>query len=189
MLSSTRIRLLVALAIITPALVYWGLAGNTLPTPATPRIDRAENFDFFMRDATTTYWTAEGILDYRWQTKEMRHYPQRKGSELSAPVATRPTLSGDTYKMWANEGWALDDQSQINLAGDVQVHHNPQTGPGSVLTTSTLDLYPPRDFAHTDAPATLIREHDRTDTLGLEVYFDERRVELLSNVQGRYDAP
>lgn len=189
MLSSNRFRLLIAVAIITPALLYWGFAGTDLPTQSEQHIDTPASFDFFMRDATTTYWNSNGQLDYRWQAPEVHHYPQRNGSELSAPVASQPTDSGGTYKMQANEGWILDDQSQIALAGDVEVHHNPQTGPGSLLTTSTLTLYPPRDFASTDAPATLTRGTDRTDTVGLEVYFDERRVEMLSNVQGRYDAP
>lgn len=189
MLSSNRIRLLIAVAFTTPALIYWGFSGTTLPTETGPTSDTPSSFDFFMRDATTTYWNRDGQIDYRWQATELRHYPQRKGSELNAPIASQPTESGGTYKMRANEGWMEDDQSQIALAGAVEVHHNPLTGPGSVLTTSTLNLYPPRDFARTDAPATLIRGNDRTDTVGLEVYFEEHRVEMLSNVQGRYDAP
>jgi lipopolysaccharide export system protein LptC len=188
-LSSARARLLLALATVTPVLLYWGFAGTDLSTEPDQRLDTPSSFDFFMRDATTTYWNRDGDIDYRWQTPELRHFPQRKGSELVAPTATQPTDDGGAYKMRANEGWIEDDQSQIALAGDVEVHHNPQTGPGSVLTTSTLNLYPPRDFARTDAPATLTRGNDRTDTVGLEVYFDERRVEMLSNVQGRYDAP
>lgn len=189
MLTAGRLRLVVALAIITPLLLWWGLGGNSLPKNETARKDTDASFDFYMHDAKTSYWGEDGAFLRSWETPELLHYPTLKSSKLLTLSTLMPQEEGGTYKMRANEGWVMDDQSKIQLAGDVEVNHNPQSGAGSVLTTSTLSIYPPRDYAETDAPATLTREGERTDTTGLEVYFDERRVELLSNVRGRYDAP
>ncbi|WP_432697957.1 LPS export ABC transporter periplasmic protein LptC [Marinobacterium sp. YM272] len=189
MLTAGRVRLLVALAILTPLLLWWGFAGNNLPQEKTLRQDTDTSIDFFMRDAETRYWGEDGSFQRSWTTPELRHYPRLNSSKLLEPSTLMPQDKGGAYKIRANEGWVLDDQSEIQLAGDVEVNHNPLSGPGSVLTTSTLSVYPPRDYAETDAPATLIREDERTETTGLEVYFDERRVELLSNVKGRYNAP
>ncbi|MBV1787297.1 LPS export ABC transporter periplasmic protein LptC [Marinobacterium sp. D7] len=188
MFGSARIRLLIALAIITPVLVYWGFSGETVPQqPGGSRADRG-SIDFFMRDAETVYWSTDGARAREWRTPELNHYPQRERSELRQPETTMPTADGGIYKMRANEGWIVDDQSQIQLAGSVEVHHNPQSGPAGILTTSSLSIFPPQNLARTDAPATLVRDGERTDTVGLEVYFDQRRIELLSNVQGRYNA-
>ncbi|KEA63260.1 hypothetical protein ADIMK_2784 [Marinobacterium lacunae] len=189
MFSSTRIRLLIALAIIAPVLIFWGFSGDTLQQPSGSSKENAASIDFFMHDARTVYWSPEGDLAREWQTPELKHYPLRSRSELLEPETSMPTPEGGLYKMRANEGWIVDDQSQIQLAGDVEVHHNPQSGPNGVLTTSSLTIYPPRNIARTDAPAKLVRDGEQTETVGLEVYFDQQRIELLSNVQGRYNAP
>ncbi|SEG53797.1 LPS export ABC transporter periplasmic protein LptC [Marinobacterium lutimaris] len=189
MLTAGRLRLLIALIIITPFLVWWGLGGSTLPKNPVVREETRSTYDFFMRDNESRYWDENGNLARSWESQEMHHYPARNSSQLLEPIAHMPQQGGGTYKIRANDGWVLDDQSEIQLAGNVEVNHNPQSGPGSLLTTSTLNVFPPRNYAETDAPATLTRNGERTESTGLEVYFDERRVELLSNVRGRYDAP
>jgi len=186
--SSARIRLLIALAIVTPVLIYWGVSGDSRPQHPGGAGEGDAGIDFFMRDARTVYWSAEGERAREWQTPELNHYPQRARSELQTPETSMPTDDGGLYKIRANEGWIIDDQSQIQLAGDVEVNHNPQSGPAGILTTDSLTIYPPRNFARTDEPATLVRDGERTDTVGLEVYFDQQRIELLSHVRGRYNA-
>lgn len=189
MLSNARIRLLVALAIVASVLIYWGISGDTLPQPPTGSSKRGGSIDFFMRDAHTVYWSVEGDRAHEWQTPELDHYPQRSRSELQLPETMMPTANGGIYKIRANEGWIDDNQSQIQLAGSVEVHHNPHSGPAAMLSTDNLTIYPPQDLARTDDPATLVRNGEQTDTVGLEVYFDQQRIELLSNVRGRYNAP
>lgn len=189
MLTAGRLRLLIALIIVAPLLVWWGFGGNTLTQTTALREETSSTYDFFMRDTESRYWGEDGSLQRSWESQEMHHYPARNSSQLLEPIAHMPQQDGGTYKIRANNGWLLDDQSEIQLAGDVEVNHNPQSGSGSVLTTSTLNVFPQRDYAETDAPVTLTRNGERTDSTGLEVYFDERRVELLSNVRGRYNAP
>ncbi|TCK07310.1 LPS export ABC transporter periplasmic protein LptC [Marinobacterium mangrovicola] len=189
MLTAGRLRLLIALLIITPFLVWWGLGGNTMPKTPVVREETNSTYDFFMRDTESRYWGEDGSFQRSWESSEMHHYPARNASQLQQPVAHMPQQEGGTYKIRANEGWILDDQSEIQLAGDVEVNHNPQSGPGSVMATSTLNVFPQTNYAETDALVTLTRNGEQTESTGLEVYFDERRVELLSNVRGRYNAP
>lgn len=189
MLTTARLRLLLALLLVAIPVLYWGFSGSTLPQKTVHSITADGRIDFFMRDAQTQYWDKQGNTGREWQTPLLNHYPRRNSSELTTPVALMSASDGSTYKIRANEGKVPDDQTEIQLAGDVQVHHNPQSGPAGSLTTSVLTIYPKRDFAHTDAPVTLTNGTDRTTSDGLEVYFDERRIELLSNVRGQYHAP
>ncbi len=187
--SRTRIRLLLAIALLTPALLYWGLRDDGSPDAAVTQVETDDSIDFFMLDAHTRSWGESGALQRAWETPHLQHYPKRKSSQLDTPIALLPLAGGDAYKIRANQGWIIDDQSEIQLAGDVQVHHNPQSDTAAMLTTSEFTLYPERRFGRTDALATLISGKDRTESVGMEIYFDERRVELLSTVRGRYETP
>jgi lipopolysaccharide export system protein LptC len=189
MLSRGRLRLVVALALIMPVLLYWGLSGSTLPQRTQLVPNNQESIDFFMREARTTYWDQQGRLDYQWQTPELFHYPKRGISSLLTPRALMPGANGDQYNIQANQGEVRDDQALIALAGDVEVHHNPQSGIPSMLTTDALTVIPPQALARTDDLATVTRGREQMESVGLEVYFDERRIEMLSNVKGRYAAP
>ncbi|WP_151702965.1 LPS export ABC transporter periplasmic protein LptC [Nitrincola alkalilacustris] len=185
MFSSIRLRVLLALLIMIPLLLFWGFFG--IPTDSSP--DRAplpDEVDFFIRDARIQMYGSDGQLQQEITSPLARHLPGLEQTQLTSPVLLQPRADGSLLEITANEAWMLDDETKIELAGDVQVIDNPVQGTPMIMTTSVLALFPPLDFASTEAAVTFTDGQSRTDAVGMQAWFRERRVELLSEVRGIY---
>lgn len=106
--------------------------------------------------------------------------------ELETPVTRVPRDDSGHYLLSADRGTLPDSREQILLAGNVQLHDNPAAGLPGQVTTDQLTLYPPRDYAHTDHPVQMQRGTDTTSAVGMDLFFDQQRIELLSDVKGEY---
>lgn len=182
-----RQRLLTAAALIAAPLLWWGLI-----TPEEPLIsatgDHIKRVDFFVREAEITRWHDNGNTGQVMTTPLMRHYPASKQMELTKPVTQVPREGGGEYRIQAASGTLPDSQTQILLAGNVKLHDNPASGLPTLMTTDELTLYPPRDYAHTEHPVQVQRGTDTTSAIGMDVFFDQQRIDLLSDVKGEYHA-
>jgi len=183
--SSIRIRVLSALLIMVPLLLFWGFFG--IPTESPP--DRAplpDEVDFFIRDARIQLFGQDGQLEQVITTPLAQHLPGIEQTQLMTPVMIQPRADGSLLEIKADEAWMLDDETKIELAGDVQVIDNPVQGTPMIMTTSVLALFPPQNFASTEAAVTLTDGQSRTDAVGMKAWLSERRIELLSEVRGIY---
>ncbi|MBV0933071.1 LPS export ABC transporter periplasmic protein LptC [Marinobacterium weihaiense] len=182
---SQRQRLLTAAVLISAPLLWWGLhtPQETLPSATAPRV---EAVDFFVRGAEITRWQDDGRTGQIMTTPLMRHFPAREQMELTMPLTRVPGADGGEYRIQAECGILPDSQNEVLLAGGVQLHDNPASGLPARLHTDTLTLYPPRDFAHTDAQVMVERGSDSTSATGMDVFFDQQRIDLLSGVKGEY---
>ncbi|MBA4503119.1 LPS export ABC transporter periplasmic protein LptC [Marinobacterium marinum] len=182
---SQRQRLLIAAVLIAAPLLWWGLVTPDQSEPSSAA-GPVEQVDFFIRNAEITRWQDDGSIGQVLTTPLMRHYPAREEMHLSTPEVQMPRGDGGFYLLNADEGTLPDSQEQILLAGNVQLHDNPTAGPGALMTTDRMTLYPPRDYAHTDDPVQMLRGTDTTSAVGMDLFFDQQRIELLSNVKGEY---
>ena len=73
------------------------------------------------------------------------------------------------------------------LTGDVVMEYQRPSGM-TRLTTTLLELDVPARYAETDRAVTLTQPDARIDAVGARAWLDERRIELLENVRGHYDA-
>ncbi|MET4000166.1 LPS export ABC transporter periplasmic protein LptC [Marinobacterium sp. MBR-109] len=183
----SRLRLAIALILLLVPLLWWGFASTRLSDE--PILDNsAARIDFFVREARITRWNPSGEMAQELNSPLMRHYPEPAEMLFDKPITLIPREQGGELRILAQEGRMPDSQERIVLAGDVQLHDNPPSGSASEMLTERLTLYPPRDYAHTDLPVRVIRGQDHTEGRGMEVFFDEQRVELLSEVKGTYHA-
>lgn len=182
---SQRQRLLTAAALIAAPLLWWGLITPEEPLPSTDHLP-TEQVDFFIDTAEVTHWKDDGDIGQELTTPLMRHYPDQSTIQLETPLARVPGNRGGHYLLSADRGTMPDSQAQILLAGNVQLHDNPATGLSSLMKTDQLTLYPPRDYAHTDHPVQMQRGTDTTSATGMDLFFDQQRIELLSSVKGEY---
>ncbi|WP_409523269.1 LPS export ABC transporter periplasmic protein LptC [Nitrincola sp. MINF-07-Sa-05] len=185
MFSSIRLRILLALLIMVPLLLFWGFFGIPTET-SSERPPLPDEVDFFIRDARIQLFGVDGQLQQEITTPLVQHLPGLEQVQMMTPVLTQSRADGSVLEIIADEAWMLDDESKIELAGDVQVIDNPVQGTPIIMTTSVLALFPPQDFASTEAAVTLTDGQSRTDAIGMQAWFSERRVELLSEVRGIY---
>jgi len=183
----SRLRLAISLILLLVPLLWWGLASTDSHREPIPEAS-AERADFFIREARITRWDPQGDLAQTLESPLVRHYPDSGEIHLSTPRALIPGEQGNDFQIQALEGRMPDSQERITLAGDVQLHDNPPSGRITEMQTEQLILYPPRNYAHTDQPVRVTQGPDYTESRGMEVFFDEQRVELLSEVKGTYHA-
>ncbi len=182
---SQRQRLLITAALVAAPLLWWGLITPTTDAPSVSDT-AAEQVDFFIRSAEITRWRDDGAIGQVLTTPLMQHYPEQAAMQLENPVTRVPGSGGGHYLLSADRGTLPDTQDQILLAGNVELHDNPAAGPSGLMTTDQLTLYPPRDYAHTDDPVRMQRGADTTSATGMDLFFDQQRIDLLSDVKGEY---
>jgi len=183
----SRLRLAISLILLLVPLLWWGLSSTDTGDKAAVSPGK-ERTDFFIRSARITRWDMAGEIAQELESPLLRHYPDAAEMHLESPRARIPDEPGKDFHIQAREGRMPDSQERIILAGDVLLHDNPPSGRLTEMRTELLTLYPPRDYAHTDQPVRVTRGPDYTDSRGMEIFFDEQRVELLSEVKGTYHA-
>lgn len=185
MFSSTRARLLSALLLLILALGYWGLFGIPSSGESSPP-DHPDRIDFFIVDADITLFNEQGQIARLLIADELEHYPARETTELLNPLLTLPGQGEREQSIRADSGVMLDDESRIDLAGNVQVTDNSPSALPTLMVTETLAFFPPRNYAETQAAVTIIQGQSRKDAIGMQSWFDEGITELLSEVRGYY---
>lgn len=182
---SQRQRLLITAVMVAAPLLWWGLISPE-ENGSSASDTLAEQVDFFIRHAEITRWQDNGDLGQVLTTPLMQHYPEQAAMQLATPVTRVPHGAGGHYLLSADRGTLPDSREQILLAGNVQLHDNPAAGLPGLMTTDQLTLYPPRDYAHTDHPVRMQRGPDTTSAVGMDLFFDQQRIDLLADVKGEY---
>ncbi|KAA0874059.1 LPS export ABC transporter periplasmic protein LptC [Nitrincola tapanii] len=185
MVRGLKLRWLLPLFFVSLPLIYWGLFG----TPGQTRLSDAndpERIDFFMVNAQMQQFNTMGELARELDSPLVVHKPGQDVLHLTEPLLRLPQPEGEPTRVRADHGIMQDDESEIELAGHVEVIDNSPTGLETRLTTSVLRLLPPENYAETDAPVTVTRGQSRTDAIGMQAWLDQRRVDLLSEVRGSY---
>ncbi len=183
-----RWRLVIAATLLTPPLLWLGWSGPTTHLPQPPSGDE-ENVDFFIEQAQITRWQEDGTEANQISTVRMRHLPDLSLTRLDQPEVLVPTDDNSApYRLKADTGEVPDSHQQVELAGNVLLHDNPQSEATIQLSTEQLTLYPDQNRAFTERTVQVQRGQDTTEALGMDVYFEEQRIELLSDVKGVYHA-
>lgn len=186
---SQRWRLVIAATLLTPPLIWWGWSTPTVPdTNLGSKPDL--QVDFFIQNASMTRWNEDGTPAHNISTPLMRHLPESELTLLEAPELIVPEQSDQTsYRLQAGLGRIPDSHEQVELAGGVLLHDNPLSGVAVRLSTEQLTFFPAEDRAHTGHNVQIQRAEDITEALGMDVFFEEQRIELLSDVKGVYHVP
>ncbi len=80
----------------------------------------------------------------------------------------------------------FDNNDKLTLKGNVIVTQIDENGDPSQLRTSILYLEPSRRYAQTDKPVIITDTEGTTSATGMKIFFNEKRIELLSKVNSQY---
>lgn len=144
--------------------------------------------DSFMENFTTQALDAQGQLQYQLQAIHMAHYADDNHSELSFPhfIAYRP--DGQHWTVEAESGRANNGHQEIMLNGAVtlQKRANDEAPANLTIHTRNVKILPADDYAETNQHTTIVRDAGTLETTGFQVHFREGRIQLLSQVRGKY---
>lgn len=180
---SSKQRIWLALFILIPVLLYWGFSG----TPAEIQTSTPSNptkIDYFVEQAVTTEWNTQGQKALTLQSQKVEHLPAKAHSLLTSPHSIHYRDNQPPLEVTANSGQANDDNQRIDLAGNVVVHDNSVVQQPTIMRTQQLTIYQTQEYAETDKPVKITSAYGNMEGVGMDIQFQERRLNLHSRVKG-----
>ncbi len=179
--------LLISLALL---LVF---IGNRLSEEGVKQVDRrlaprqAVELDYFMNDFTISQLDETGQLKHRLQATQLNHFSAEEPTRLEQPQLE--VFDGDrvVWRINAEQGEINQQQDEVVLQGAVRLRQQRRDGTLQ-LATSQLRIQPGEGRADTDQAVTLTRGASRIDAVGMQLEQEGRRLVLLSQVRGYYEA-
>ncbi len=180
-------RTLILLLLLLPvALSTWLLRERSGPLapPGAP----SEQPDYYLRGIHSQHTDPSGRLQHQLTAVSLSHYPHRDEITLERPHISLFQLDGSRWEVRAAHGLLSDNQQQLQLSGEVLIEQ--LDGPQPMrLETESLWLWPEREYAETADPVSLHSTAGRLQGTGMQLYGDQQRLILLSNVRGVYESP
>jgi lipopolysaccharide export system protein LptC len=175
---------------LTPVIILFAIASlsiwymNRLSLPVT----EVTSFkpvvpDYYLENFTTTSMNADGSPRNRVNAIYMAHYANDDASELLNPSMQFFRTNRPPMHISSDKGWLTSDNEVILLKGLVELFELDETGARKLqVNTSNTRVLPNRDYAETDAPATIITGRLTIQGDGMRAHLQENRLEILSNV-------
>jgi len=175
------------LVVLVAGLSVWLFQGQPDKGPVvTPQARGVP--DSFMENFTTQVLDEQGRPQYQLRASHMAHYVDAGRSEFTQPEFTAFQPDGQRWTAVAETGRAENGSEQVFLEGAVTIRRYPDVMAPANLQINTRDVRvrPADDYAETDQTATVVQGENTLKTVGLQMYFREGQVQLLSQVRGIY---
>lgn len=165
----------------------WLLFGDRGTAPALAPLAPAET-DYYVHDFTLLTSDEDGRWRYRLEAEHMLHFPATEHWEMQAPRLVVFTREGPNWYGVAEQGRAWDEGEHIRLDGDVRFWQVPAPeAPSVVVNSADVRVRPLEEYAESDALSVVTRSYERMEGIGARIWFDRQEVELLSNVNARFE--
>lgn len=146
--------------------------------------------DFYLKDFTLTTMDKAGVPRNRLESPYMVHYADDDISEVTTP---RMQVFGKDAPPWhidAGMGVILSEGKTVLLRDGVIISQSdPHNGQLTTLRTADLTVTPESESAETASPVSFADSAGNVvDAVGMRANFRDERLELLSQVRGKYVA-
>lgn len=177
--------LLILVAVLALAVGYWnirpeGFAPQQVQAPLQP--------DFFMDNPRIRQLNEQGRPVYELTSDKATHQVNSDITELDEP-RLQYYREGEQppWQLRARYGEVTSQGDQVLLSQNVIIEQQLDPRTTRRLSTPELTVFPNRDYAETDQ-AVRIEAGGVTTATGMKAYFNDGRIELLSNVRGEHEA-
>lgn len=174
-----------ALAALLAAIGYWNIRPESFM--AGEPLEEAETIDFYVEGARSLQFQTDGKLHYRLSAERLEHVQASDLTRITAPVLLLHRGSEQPWQVRSLRGEVLPGGDQVELLEQVRVERRDVRDRHTLLTTERLSVFPEREFASTAAPVRIEAANGVTTATGLEAYFKDGRMRLLSNVRGQHE--
>ncbi|MFT6388222.1 MAG: lipopolysaccharide export system protein LptC [Cellvibrionaceae bacterium] len=179
--------LLIFLLWRSPPTELTDLLSNTAPKPSYPNA--------FIINSKTKQYDETGKLSYSIHSETTNYYDKTSDGPEIIFVKPKITIYEITKKtreqtatltVSSDRGEGNEKQDRLVLVGNVVLEQVAVDGSTTQLKTDQLNVQPNRRYAETTKPVIITDKTGITSATGLKVFFDDKRIELLSNVKGKY---
>lgn len=136
---------------------------------------------------TVRQFDANGMLANVLKTPLMQHIPKGDVNLLHSPVIEVAQENQPSWNITSLKAKSIDGGKSITFTEQVVVHQKPGTKTQeSTLKTEKVVYYPKEKKATTDLLVTYEQPGNFIQSMGMNAYLDEKRVELLHKARGSY---
>jgi lipopolysaccharide export system protein LptC len=141
---------------------------------------------YFIRGLDGIVTNADGLAGHELKSESLFGYADNGLVELKKPQLTIYLPQGEQWQVEADEGQMESESNQISLTGSVILTQ--QTGDHPIkVETDRLQLYPDARYGESDGQVTISSASGRISGIGMQLFGNERRLLLLSEVRGHYE--
>jgi lipopolysaccharide export system protein LptC len=150
------------------------------PVPTEP--------DYYMHNFRMLKFGIDGKPVNQVEASRMRHYPGDQHSELDKPKVRFYRPQGSPWLLISDTGNISGDQKTVKLNGKVFIERKASPVNKAVTVVSrNLVVYPDRSFAHGEEAITISGPGHRLQGIGVNAWFQQDKLEILSNVRSQHE--
>lgn len=138
--------------------------------------------DFIVENFNVRRFDAEGSLQHTLASKRMEHFPDDDSTVVTEPRITFHRAS--PTKLSAATAWVSKDAKEVRLEGDVRLVRSGADSLETVVTTSSLNIFPDDEVARTNAAVTIEQGRSVIHGTGLIVDNKTQTTTLHGPVRG-----
>lgn len=184
-----KIRLAIASTLIALFLIFTLLLNQGDVEQEGLLQENPNKIDFFVTDATLTRWSEEGAVNSVTHTPRAEHLVNAEQMKLTTPFSVGYRQDGSTqHTINAELGYFADDNSRLDLEGNVELHHNPDSESDTALFTEQLSYFPEQNLATSDVDVEFLNNQGSTKGVGMTLNTELNTLDLHSTVRGTYVA-
>ena len=174
---------LISILLVIAGFSYWTL--DTLTEGDATKLNELAHYpDYYLENFTTLTMNEDGTPKNRLRAVYMSHYQDDNTSELHKPELDIFRVDRPSIMITADSGWVTSNNDVILLSGNVYLHQDDELGNLKVeLIAEDARVLVDEKYAETEKAATFITKRTVTNSIGMRIYFQEQRMEFLSNVQ------
>jgi lipopolysaccharide export system protein LptC len=141
---------------------------------------------YYVKDAELMGTGEDGQTLYRVSTRMAEQSLEDSSINFKQINMTYSPLKEIPWDLTANTGRIPPDEDIIQLTGDVVAASRVADEPQTIIRTDYLEIDPDTYIAQTEHPVTIEHAGNIVFATGLRAYFKEDRLQLISNVNGKF---
>ena len=139
--------------------------------------------DDYMYHFVTLTMEKDGSLKNELSAKYMAHYPDETAQLLEPRLKIFHENTPPT-DISARKGYVASNGDSLQLLGETKLQRKNIEGEQETeITTRDVHVLIGKEYAETDQPATILRDNTISQSKGMQMFLQEDRIKLSSNVQ------
>ncbi len=143
--------------------------------------------DTTMTDLTVRQFDAQGQLANVMTSPEMTHIPANNIHWFKSPRILIAQANQAPWHIRADMAKSLEGGEELIFIKNVVIHQDvSEKNQESTLTTEKLNYYPKKKMAHTPLAVRFEQGGSVVNSIGMNAWLEEKRVQLLGHANGVY---
>lgn len=143
--------------------------------------------DYTLKNFKTVRLNEQGQVQEQLTAQKMIHY-EDKSTQLTTLEMIFYRQGQVYWTIQAEQGKISADGHEMWLQGQAILWWEGRLAPGRVeITSQDIYLRTDQEYAETNALTTIQSDYTQTQALGAKVFLPTKRIELLSQVRGKYE--